>query len=122
MKDAQGQGTGRNGRERAPLAKKPLAPPSPRAPVHRAPAAQRRPRADRHLDPHVPDLRETARRRSGTAGRRPDEEDDIRTARAKGLSERRAVYKHALRGEPTPTVTMLGIDFATIMAGLFRHR
>ncbi len=46
-------------------------------------------------------------------------EDYIRTARAKGLSERRVVYKHALRGAVTPIVTMLGIDFATIMAGLF---
>src|SRR5688572_24742291 len=75
--------------------------------------------AGSHLDPHVPDLRETARRRSGMAGRRPDGEDHIRTARAKGPSERRVVYKHALRGAVTPTVTMLGIDFATIMAGLF---
>jgi len=45
-------------------------------------------------------------------------EDYIRTARAKGLSERRVVYKHALRGALTPIVTMLGIDFATILAGL----
>jgi peptide/nickel transport system permease protein len=29
------------------------------------------------------------------------------------------VYKHALRGAVTPIVTMLGIDFATILAGLF---
>lgn len=45
-------------------------------------------------------------------------EDYIRTARAKGLSERRIVFKHALRGALTPIVTMLGIDLATIMAGL----
>jgi peptide/nickel transport system permease protein len=45
-------------------------------------------------------------------------EDYIRTARAKGLSERRVVFKHALRGALTPIVTMLGIDLATIMAGL----
>jgi peptide/nickel transport system permease protein len=45
-------------------------------------------------------------------------EDYIRTARAKGLSERRVIYKHALRGALTPIVTMLGIDLATIMAGL----
>ena len=44
--------------------------------------------------------------------------DYIRTARAKGLSERRVVLKHALRGALTPIVTMLGIDLATIMAGL----
>jgi peptide/nickel transport system permease protein len=46
------------------------------------------------------------------------QEDYIRTARAKGLSERRVIYKHALRGAVTPIVTMLGIDFATILAGL----
>ena len=46
------------------------------------------------------------------------QEDYIRTARAKGLSERRIVYKHALRGALTPIVTMIGIDFATILAGL----
>ena len=46
------------------------------------------------------------------------QEDYIRTARAKGLSERRVVYKHALRGALTPIVTMIGIDFATILAGL----
>jgi peptide/nickel transport system permease protein len=46
------------------------------------------------------------------------QEDYIRTARAKGLSENRVVYKHALRGALTPIVTMLGIDFATILAGL----
>ena len=45
-------------------------------------------------------------------------EDYIRTARAKGLSERRIVFKHALRGALTPIVTMLGIDLATVMAGL----
>ena len=45
------------------------------------------------------------------------QEDHIRTARAKGLSERRLVYKHAIRAAPAPIVTMLGIDLATIMAG-----
>jgi peptide/nickel transport system permease protein len=45
-------------------------------------------------------------------------EDYIRTARAKGLSERRVIFRHALRGALTPIVTMLGIDLATIMAGL----
>jgi peptide/nickel transport system permease protein len=45
-------------------------------------------------------------------------QDYIRTARAKGLSERRVIFKHALRGALTPIVTMLGIDLATIMAGL----
>jgi peptide/nickel transport system permease protein len=46
------------------------------------------------------------------------QEDYIRTARAKGLSERRVIYKHALRSGLTPIVTMIGIDFATILGGL----
>jgi peptide/nickel transport system permease protein len=46
------------------------------------------------------------------------QEDYIRTARAKGLSERRVIYRHALRGALTPIVTLLGLDFATILAGL----
>lgn len=44
-------------------------------------------------------------------------EDYIRTARAKGLSERRVVYRHALRSALTPVVTQFGIDFATVMGG-----
>ncbi|MGH7733780.1 MAG: ABC transporter permease [Gemmatimonadales bacterium] len=44
-------------------------------------------------------------------------EDYIRTARAKGLSERRVVYRHALRSAMTPLVTQFGIDFATILGG-----
>jgi peptide/nickel transport system permease protein len=44
-------------------------------------------------------------------------EDYIRTARAKGLSERRVVYRHALRSALTPIITQFGIDFATVMGG-----
>ena len=44
-------------------------------------------------------------------------EDYIRTARAKGLSERRVTYKHALRAWITPVVTMLGLDVAGLLAG-----
>jgi len=44
-------------------------------------------------------------------------EDYIRTARAKGLSERRVVYRHALRSALTPLVTQFGIDFAQILGG-----
>ena len=44
-------------------------------------------------------------------------EDYVRTARAKGLSERRVVYRHALRSALTPIVTQFGIDFATILGG-----
>jgi peptide/nickel transport system permease protein len=45
--------------------------------------------------------------------------DYIRTARAKGLSERRVIFKHGLRGALTPVVTMLGLDLATVIGGLF---
>ena len=44
-------------------------------------------------------------------------EDYIRTARAKGLSERRIVLKHALRSALTPIVTLLGLDVAVLLAG-----
>ncbi|MDQ3991742.1 MAG: ABC transporter permease [Actinomycetota bacterium] len=44
-------------------------------------------------------------------------EDYIRTARAKGLSERRVVMKHGLRASLTPVVTMFGVDFGTLMGG-----
>ena len=37
-------------------------------------------------------------------------EDYIRTARAKGLSERRVVMQHGLRAGLTPIVTLLGLD------------
>ena len=46
-------------------------------------------------------------------------EDYIRTARAKGLSERRVIYRHGLRGALTPVVTMFGIDIAGVLAGSF---
>ena len=44
-------------------------------------------------------------------------EDYIRTARAKGLSERRVVYRHGLRSALTPLVTQFGIDFAVAIGG-----
>lgn len=44
-------------------------------------------------------------------------EDYIRTARAKGLSEREVVYKHALRSAITPIVTLLGLDIGILLAG-----
>ncbi len=46
-------------------------------------------------------------------------DDYIRTALAKGLSERRVIFKHGLRGALTPVVTMLGLDLATVIGGLF---
>jgi peptide/nickel transport system permease protein len=46
-------------------------------------------------------------------------EDYIRTARAKGLSERRVVVHHGLRSALTPVVTMLGLDLGLYISGAF---
>jgi peptide/nickel transport system permease protein len=43
--------------------------------------------------------------------------DYVRTARAKGLRERRIIWGHALRNALIPTVTALGIVFAQLMGG-----
>jgi len=45
-------------------------------------------------------------------------EDYIRTARAKGLSERRVVFRHALRAALTPVVTQFGIDIGVLLGGV----
>jgi len=45
-------------------------------------------------------------------------EDYIRTARAKGLSERRVIYRHGLRAAITPIVTEFGIDVGTLLGGV----
>src|ERR1700760_5119617 len=42
-------------------------------------------------------------------------EDYIRTARAKGLSERRVVLRHGLRSAINPIVTVVGIDIAVLL-------
>ena len=44
-------------------------------------------------------------------------QDYIRTARAKGLSERRVVYKHALRNAMIPILTVIGLQFGALLAG-----
>ena len=44
-------------------------------------------------------------------------EDYIRTARAKGLGERKVVMKHGLRASLTPVVTMFGMDIALLVGG-----
>jgi peptide/nickel transport system permease protein len=46
-------------------------------------------------------------------------EDYIRTARAKGLSERRVIFKHGLRAALTPVVTMFGLDLGGLLGGAF---
>jgi peptide/nickel transport system permease protein len=45
------------------------------------------------------------------------QEDFIRTARAKGLSERRVVFKHGVRAAITPIVTLLGLDIGILLGG-----
>jgi ABC-type dipeptide/oligopeptide/nickel transport system permease component len=44
-------------------------------------------------------------------------QDYIRTARAKGLSERTVVYKHALRNALVPVLTVVGLQFGALLAG-----
>jgi peptide/nickel transport system permease protein len=43
--------------------------------------------------------------------------DYVRTARAKGLNEGRVVLKHALRNAMTPVITLLALDFGTLLSG-----
>jgi peptide/nickel transport system permease protein len=45
------------------------------------------------------------------------EEDYIRTARAKGVRERRVIMKHGLRSAITPIVTLIGIDLGVLLGG-----
>jgi len=45
------------------------------------------------------------------------QEDYIRTARAKGLSERRVVLHHGVRAAINPIVTILALDIATLLGG-----
>jgi ABC-type dipeptide/oligopeptide/nickel transport system permease component len=44
-------------------------------------------------------------------------EDYVRTARAKGLSERKVVYKHVLKNGLIPVVTVLGLQLGVLLAG-----
>ena len=44
-------------------------------------------------------------------------QDYMRTARAKGLSERTVVYRHALRNAMIPVITVLGLQFGALLAG-----
>jgi peptide/nickel transport system permease protein/oligopeptide transport system permease protein len=43
--------------------------------------------------------------------------DFIRTARAKGATERTVFYRHALRVALVPIVTMIGVEFAYLLGG-----
>lgn len=44
-------------------------------------------------------------------------QDYIRTARAKGLSEKVVIYKHALRNALIPIVTLIGLSLPTLFSG-----
>lgn len=44
-------------------------------------------------------------------------QDYIRTARAKGLTERAIVYRHALRNALIPVLTVFGLQFGSLLAG-----
>jgi ABC-type dipeptide/oligopeptide/nickel transport system permease component len=44
-------------------------------------------------------------------------QDYVRTARAKGLSETTVVYQHALRNAMIPVITVLGLQFGALLAG-----
>jgi peptide/nickel transport system permease protein len=44
-------------------------------------------------------------------------QDFIRTERAKGLSERVVIYKHAVRNAMIPVITVIGLNFGLLLAG-----
>lgn len=45
------------------------------------------------------------------------DEDFVRTARAKGLSERRVMVRHVLRNSMVSVITLWGLDFAVVIGG-----
>jgi glutathione transport system permease protein len=44
-------------------------------------------------------------------------EDFVRTARSKGLTERRVIWRHAARNALIPVVTLTGLEFGTLLGG-----
>ena len=49
-------------------------------------------------------------------------QDYIRTARAKGVSDPPVVWKHALKNAAIPIVTIVGIELGTLLGRLGHHR
>lgn len=45
------------------------------------------------------------------------DQDYIRTARAKGVRERVVIYKHALKNALIPIVTVIGLEFGSLLGG-----
>jgi len=46
-------------------------------------------------------------------------QDFIRTAKAKGLKDRVVIFKHALKNAYIPIITVIGLQFGTLLAGAF---
>ena len=44
-------------------------------------------------------------------------QDYVRTARAKGLRERRVIGKHALKNAMLPVITVIGLNFGLVISG-----
>jgi peptide/nickel transport system permease protein len=44
-------------------------------------------------------------------------DDYVRTARAKGISERRVIFRHVLRNSLIPVITLWGLDFGYVLGG-----
>jgi ABC-type dipeptide/oligopeptide/nickel transport system permease component len=44
-------------------------------------------------------------------------EDFVRTARSKGLAERAVIYGHALKNVLIPLITVVGLQFGTLLGG-----
>jgi peptide/nickel transport system permease protein len=44
-------------------------------------------------------------------------EDYVRAARAKGISERRVMTRHVLRNSLIPVISLFGLDFAAVIGG-----
>jgi ABC-type dipeptide/oligopeptide/nickel transport system permease component len=44
-------------------------------------------------------------------------QDYIRTARAKGLQDRRVIFGHALKNAAIPLVTVIGLDMGALLGG-----
>jgi len=44
-------------------------------------------------------------------------QDYIRTARAKGATERRVIFRHALKNSLLPVITVIGVNFGTLLGG-----
>lgn len=44
-------------------------------------------------------------------------QDFVKAARARGIKESRVIYKHALKNAFVPIMTVMGLQFAALMAG-----